>query len=204
MFKLTDCFAILGRRGCGKSYLCKRIQDVYPKKVIIDTLNEYQDGEIVESFSDFCRVLVDHKNKKSKFFKIVFRFNPDVENADEVFNEVLKICYKIGNLQIVIEEVQIFAQPHFLPHWFRQCLLTGRHQNLSMIFTTQRPGELNKTILSQCAHIFAGQMHEKNDLKYISSFLGVESEKLINLEPRNFLYWRPGEKTLLVKNTLSN
>lgn len=205
-FTNTDCFAILGTRGCGKSFLCRRVQDLYPKRVIIDSLNEYKSSgpnEVVSDFEVFCEKMLELKKSKKKKFQIIFQFNPEIENSDEIFNQILRVLYKFKNIQIVIEEVQLFASPHRLPHWLKQCLLTGRHQNLSLIFTTQRPGELNKTILSQCTHIFAGQMHEKNDLKYISGFLGVDTEKLINLEKRKFIYWRPGNEALVVNNTLS-
>lgn len=211
MFKLTDCISILGSRGCGKSFLCKNVQRVFPKVVVIDTLKEYtpeeeakRGGVIFDNFEVFAEALFEAKSKRKKRFRFIFQFDVEEENKELIFDQLLRVLYKCGNLMIVIEEVQLHATTHKLPFWFKNCLLTGRHQNLSIAITTQRPGELNKTILSQCNHIFAGQMHEKNDLKYVSNFLGTDSEKLSNLEKRKFLYWRPGEKILIVSNNLQN
>lgn len=179
----------MGRRGCGKSYLAKRLQELWPKRVIIDSLNEYKDGDKVKTFKDFCEKLIEFKNTKAKSFVLVFQFNPEEELNEETFNQILRVCYYFGNIQIVIEEVQLYASPHRLPHWLKQCLLTGRHKGLSLLFTTQRPGELNKTILSQCAHIFCGQIVEGNDLRYIASFLNQDAQRLSSLPERRFIYF---------------
>jgi DNA helicase HerA-like ATPase len=101
----------------------------------------------------------------------------------------MRVCYYFGHIQVVVEEVQLYSSPHTLSKWLKNCLLTGRHKGLSLLFTTQRPGELNKTILSQCSHIFCGQIVEGNDLRYVSSFLNEDSKRLSGLPPRRFLYF---------------
>lgn len=187
--KSTDCILIMGRRGCGKSYLSKRIQSVWPRRIIIDSLSEYTEGIHVFNFGEYSDTLKYHKNVSSQNFEIVYQFDPENELSEEEFNQVLRLAYYYGNVQVVIEECQLYSNPHKMPMWLKNSLLTGRHQNMSLLFTTQRPGELNKTILSQCAHIFCGQINEGNDLRYVSSFLGAESEKLNQLPERQFLYF---------------
>jgi energy-coupling factor transporter ATP-binding protein EcfA2 len=189
-FKATDCILIMGQRGCGKSHLCKNLQKMWPKRVIIDTLGEYPDeGETCYSFHEFTRKIQELHSLKQESFTLVIQFDPESEVSDTEFNEILRICYYFGNIQLVIEEIQTFSTPHNLPHWLKQCLLKGRHKNLSLIFTTQRPGELNKTILSQCSHIFCGRIFETNDLNYVKSIFKNNSEELINIENRKFLYF---------------
>lgn len=182
----------MGRRGCGKSHLAQKIQDLWPRKIIIDSLNEYTEGEIVHSFHDFSEALIRLESLNPDAFTLVVQFDPDTEEGEETFNEMLRLCFYFGNVQIVIEEVQLYSSPHKMPHWLKQCLLIGRHNNLSLLFTTQRPGELNKTILSQCIHIFCGQIIEGNDLRYISSFLNENSERLSSIPARQFLYFSEG------------
>ena len=190
----TDCILIMGQRGCGKSYLCKNIQSIWPKRVIFDTLGEYSDeGNTCYSFEEFCNKMILLKSSNSLSFILIVQFDPETSLSDTEFNEMIRICYYFGNIQIVIEEVNNHSSPHNLPHWLRNCLLTGRHRNLSLIFTTQRPGELNKTILSQCKHIFIGKMVEGNDINYVKSFLGKDNAiKLINLADRRFIYFNNG------------
>jgi len=191
MFKSTDCILIMGRRGCGKSYLAQKVQSVWPRRIILDTLGEYEEGEIVYSFHEFAEKLIQLKSSSTQNFALIYKFDPESDMSEEEFNEVMRLSYYFGNVQIVLEEVQNFSSPHVLPKWLKNCLLTGRHQNISVLATTQRPGELNKTILSQCAHIFVGQINEGNDLKYISAFLNQDAKKLVSLPERRFLYFGP-------------
>ena len=179
----------MGTRGCGKSYLCQEIQKIFPRRIVIDSVDEYSDENAVFSFAEFADRIVEIERAKTKTFEIVFKFDPEIgQNTDE-FDQVMRCAYYFGNVQIVIEEVQLFSSPHNVPKWLKNCLLTGRHQGLSLIFTTQRPGELNKTVLSQCNHIFCGRIVEGNDLRYVAAFLNQDAEKLAGLQDRNFVYF---------------
>ena len=191
-FEHTDKTLIMGRSGCGKSYLARRLQGIWPRRIIIDSLSEYDDHK--NKFYDFNLIsteLINLKAQNARKFTLVFQFNPENEDANEVFNQLIRVGYYFGNLLIVIEEVQNFSSPHYLPHWLKNALLTGRHKGLALMFTTQRPGELNKTIVSQCKHIFCGNLIDKNDINYVSGFLNEESIKLINLKDRQFIYRGP-------------
>ena len=204
MFRSTDVILALGRRGCGKSFLAKNIQKIHPRRIIFDTVNEYSkdsNNSVVYNFNEFADAIL--RNEDRNEFEIIFQFDPEEDNPELIFDQALKVLYYRRDVLIVIEEVQTFSSPHYLGKWLRNCLLKGRHQNLALLFTTQRPGELHKTILSQCSHIFAGQIHETNDLNYISKFIGVNSEKLINLKKEYFLLFSPGEEIKLVHNSLT-
>lgn len=189
MMSPTDCLLVMGRRGCGKSYLAQRLQKLWPRRVIIDSLDEYRDGDIVSNFEDFTEKLIEYRKKQLKEFELIYQFDPENDLSADEFNEILRVLFHFSNIQIVIEEVQLYSTPTMLPKWLKHCLLIGRHRNLSLLFTSQRPGQINKTIISQCAHIFCGQIFEGNDLKYVSNFLNQSTEKLINLPDRKFLYF---------------
>ncbi len=202
-FEPTDCFAVIGRRGHGKSYLGKTIQKAFPRRIVFDTVHEYNSGTIVHSFDEFTSAI--RQNEHSPNYEIIFQMDVDIENKVMYFNEALRILYFLGNCLIVIEELQEYCTPHALPHYLRECILLGRHRNIGLIFTSQRPGQINKTILSQCNHVFVGSIHETNDLKYIAGFIHEENEVLSGLKPRTFLYYRPGMPISLigpVKNSL--
>lgn len=207
-FKETDCILVMGVRGCGKSHLAKRLQEMWPRRVVIDCLYEYTDSKgrpifpgakVVNNFEDFGKLISEYSEKKSKKFTIIFQSHPEAGNSEAEFNEICRICYYAGNLQLVIEEVQLHASTHFLPEALKNLCLTGRHNNISLLFTSQRPGEINKTILSQCAHIFCGRIIEGNDLKYVSNFLNQSSDRLVNLPDRKFL-WRNPENIREISN----
>lgn len=194
MFKSTDIFLVLGRRGCGKSYLARRLQEAYPRKVIFDTLGEYthDNGIICHSFEEFGQKILETEKENS--FTIIFQFDVENENQVAEFNQALRVLFYRGNVLIVIEEVQNFSSPHAMPHWLKSSLLTGRHRGLALMFTTQRPGECHKTIVSQANHVYCGSLHEKNDIDYVRSVLNDKAFQLVNLPERKFLYFSPGKE----------
>jgi len=144
----------MGTRGCGKTTLSQNIQRVWPRRVILDTLDEYDSDLAVHSFDEFAEKMKALKNAKSQSFEVIYQFDPESTLSSTEFDEIMRLCYYFGNIQVVLEEVQLYASTHDLPHWLENCLLRGRHHNVSLLFTTQRPGNLNKTVLSQCQHIF--------------------------------------------------
>lgn len=170
---------------------------MWPRRIIIDSLFEYgpDDGHVVSTFEEFSKYLIERKSDGSDFV-LIYQFEPESNVSQVEFDEIVRVAYYFGNVQLVIEEVQLYSTPHSLPKWLKQALLTGRHQNMSLLFTSQRPGEIHKTIISQCAHIFCGKIVEGNDLRYTSYFLGNDSEKLPLLADRKFLY---RDETGLVK-----
>jgi len=179
----------MGQRGCGKSFLAKRVQSLWPRRVVIDSLNEYTEGTIVHNFRDFADMLYHFKEVDQKEFVLVYQFNFESHISESEFNEIIRVCYYFANIQIVIEEVQLYSSTHNLPKNLKNALLTGRHQNISLLFTSQRPGEVNKTIISQCSHSFIGLTKEGNDLNYLKNTLGNEVLKASNLPARRFLYF---------------
>ncbi len=200
LFKPTDVFLCLGRRGCGKSHLARRIQSAYPRKVIFDPLGEYSDadGVICHDFQSFAEAVLKTQNDHS--FTLVYQF--DIEREDHVgeFNQALRVLWHRGNLLVVCEEIQMLSAPHSLPMWMRNQLLTGRHRNNALLFTTQRPGECHKTIISQSNHVFCGSLHERNDVEYVRSVIGDRAYDLSDAPDREFIYFRPGQPIADIDN----
>lgn len=193
MIESTDCVLILGQRKCGKSFLAKNLQKLWPRKVIIDTLNEYTEGDIVYSFNDFSDKLLQFKKQKVENFTLVFQFDPENTASDVEFNELMRLCYYFGNLLVIVEEVHLHSSPYQLPHWLQKNLLVGRHQNIALMITSQRPANVHKTIVSQCSHIFVGKIIEGNDLRYLAPMLNQNTEKLVSIPERRFLYFNNGK-----------
>lgn len=209
--KAGECVTIVGKRGSGKSFLARKIGLAMPKQVIFDPVCDWTDGVIVKSFSDFC--------EKIKLFKdaergnLIFRFDPDDSHRAETLNEALRIIYNLGNCQAVIDEIQLFTSPHYMPPYLENLYFIGRHKNVGVTAITQRPSKLNKSCLSQSEHVFVGQLHENNDIKVVSSFLGLSHLEISDLQQREFHYYSPTygrsrfsteEKTDLNKSNKSN
>ncbi len=194
--------AILGRSGSGKSYLAQKIIALYPRVIIFDSLYEYSEtGEIQHDFEGFSEFMLKHENEQS--FRTVVQFGVENSHQNEEFEQMLRVAYYRGRCAIFIDEVQNFSTVHIIPEWLRQVVLTGRHQEIALIFTTQRPGELHKTLLSQSNKIFCGNLHSQVDIKTMSNYLDRPAEEIANLPDRKFIYWTPGEKSIIIDNDLS-
>ncbi len=213
MFKKDDQICILGRKRSGKSYLARRVQECYPRKVIFDCNGEYRDfGDRCVSFDDFAEKLVAAHDKKE--FTLVYPFGAEGGKKEAaLFDHALRALFRRGEKYksptlIVVEEVQNFATTHVMPHWLRRCIMEGGHVGLALLFTTQRPGRCHKDIIAESGHVFIGSLHDEDDVGYARSAIGKERASELKMlktwedhkVPSQFFYFRPGTGTLKITN----
>lgn len=202
MFGPTDKFAIFGKSGCGKSTMQELIASAYPRQVVIDYLAEHTSGDLIttslEQFANFLSIaLADGRPT----FKVVLQFSED-DSADKkeiIFDEAIKLAYKFGKFSgrgvfLSVEEVQFFAGPMHVPHWLNSAILTGRHANLAVAISSQRPASVHKVLVSQASHVFVGQLFEMRDLEYLDKTIGAFAYRARDLKQGDFIHYRPGEQ----------
>lgn len=206
-FAQTDLIALFGKRGSGKTTLCKSLQRAFPRVVIIDLMREYSadDGFVVQNLQDFARVLIaltrSRGQGQAKTFRVIFQF--DLENSSDEcadFDTAMHLLYQFGDCMIVIEEIHHYCRNEWLPEWLRKIILVGRHKKLGIIATSQKPATVSKTFTSQCHHWFVARMFERNDLKYFFDCIGEQAQCLENLQQFKFLHYVPGERATIVDN----
>lgn len=210
MFEKKDKTLILGISQTGKTHLARQIQHAYPRCFVFDLTDEYEEKTTPEhykwtitTFEQFCDVLLILSKNKPKKFRVIIRLDPEIKDAEKIFNEMFRLIYYLGDCCVDIEECHELAGVHKMPRWLRNLFTRGAHKDISLIITTQRISLLNKTIISQCKHVFCGQTLEPNDLKYLKSSLGEWTLQLPEIEPRFFLYYSPRKKIEKVHNSLS-
>ena len=201
-FKQTDKILLVGRSGCGKSSLGKKLSGVFHRLVVFDSLNEYPKTEKnieIHSISQFISVIREISQSKPDKFNLIIKIDTSKENLLEEVNLYFKILYELGDCFIVIEEAQDFCTPYNIPPFLKKCMTSGRHKNLGFIFTTQRPAFLNKTVLSQSTHIFIGNLIDKNDNLTMSNLIDSDKKTIQFLDNFEFLWFCPTRKPHTIK-----
>jgi len=200
MFHNFSKICIFGISGTGKSYLCRNLQNYFNNNFIFDTLNEYtaQDGMIFNDYLSFSNYVIQTQNQNG--LKAIFQFPLENSQKSELFDECIRLLYYRGKCNIVIEEVQNFASVHTIPPFLKQASLTGRHQEVSFITTTQRVAEIHKSLLSQAHHIYCGYTDSPTDLKTLREF-GFNDMTIANLNDREFI-WKHNRDFVKVSNNL--
>lgn len=199
----TDLIAILGKRGSGKSNLCKFLQRAFHRVIVIDLLHEYKEKApsiTVTNVPDLARTLIRLIQAGAPKFRIIFKW--DVESStfnEDEFNTVLRLVYKMGDVMLVIEEIHHYMKREYMPEWLSKLVLVGRHQRVGIIATSQKPATVSKVFISQCHHIFVSKMFERNDLKYFADTMGEQSEKLRDLGKHVFAHYVPGNPLTFIK-----
>lgn len=198
--RTIDVIGIFGRRGCGKSFLAKKIQDAFPRLFIFDSLHEYPESEFdIYNFDEFCDAIRQSVGKSS--FRYIIRFDIETAKKSETFEQMIRLLYYRGSVTVVIEEVQNFCTPHYIDHYLENAFLTGRHRDLSIIYTTQKPSTVNKKILSQSTKIFCGGLQTRSDIYEVANFLGDVSKTISELKDRQFLFWEVGQEVKKIENS---
>jgi|GEM_PF-5128727 len=182
MFDLETRTLIMGKTKCGKSFLGRKIQDLYDRKIVIDSLGEYKDEKlIVDNLTDFINELDKLYDSGSDKFTLVYKFklgSDDEVRLDE-FNQICELVFKFKCLLLVIEEAQKFCNPHKIVPWFEDLLTMGRHNKIALLMTTQKPSLIRKSIPDMCDHVLIGTIQGVNDKRYCAEFMGQDYRDFI-------------------------
>jgi len=108
---------------------------------------------------------------------------------------ILKLCFDVGQMTIVIDEVDTVCSPYGIPPTFRRLLARGRHDSLNLIWTARRPQEVSKLLLSQTDEFFLFGMHHNDDVDYFQKFMQFNRDDVLNLKVGESLHWAAGEST---------
>lgn len=211
-FTATDKFLMIGLSGSGKSYLCKALQKEYPRRVIFDSMDEYElennkNSVMVHSFEELVNTISNFRDEKR--FQIIYRIDTSDPNSVLYFENALYILYELGNVCVVVEEAQDYCTPNKIPASYKKCMTSGRHRNMAFFATTQRPSIINGMIFSQSTQIFCGNLIKKSDAQTMADLLNIPRIDINQLEKRRFFWFNINnpreitkintEKTSLIK-----
>lgn len=199
----TDITAIFGQRGSGKTDMGKALSRLYRRLFVIDVVKDWdrkKDG--LELVTDDFEVAADFLEEKigSPEWRACFRFSVDTssDHQKKVFNAILRTLYMRGeitgeNVCLLIEEVHMYCSPSTIEEWLFKVITLGRHANIPMIMSSQRPAQVHKSITSAASHKFIGQLDDARDLKYFGEISAELPAEIQGLKKYDFIYRAQGE-----------
>ena len=169
----NEIVVIFGRKGSGKTTWAQRyVDEIKGEVVIVDPFAEYE-GFAVYSLAEFWKAY--HRPDLKRW---VYR---DDEIDERKFDLLCEICYGQGNITIVLEEVDWFCNPHYIPLNLAKTLKYGRHNNVNVVAISRRPAEIHRLITSQADKLVWFRFHEPNDLRYFEQATGQNRGVLTGL-----------------------
>lgn len=179
MIKKREIILVLGRTGQGKSVWSRQFLEDKNRLFAYDPLREvnvdYLDTKQLIDFSE-GNYFSDGADKPRNF-------RVGTSNVDDA--PLLDSCaYLYGQCWLFLEEASvIFNTNSRSPEWIRNTIFLGRHRNLSMIVTAQRPTSIPVDLRSQASRIICFSQHEKNDVGWLANYYGDRTDEISELKP---------------------
>jgi len=162
----------VGLPGTGKTLTAREIVRDDVRLLVLDAHSDdnlLELGVLTDSYPETIREM------RSEKFRLVFRSEPDQEKLATLF-EFVKTR---GDMTLFIDEIADWLM------WgrdstvmaLRTLIRVARKRDISLVVTTQRPAEIDKTLFAASKPLI-GRMFENNDLLYLSRNLPKPQEIL--------------------------
>jgi hypothetical protein len=183
---------IFGKRGSGKSVLASSLIRDQKRVLIYDTLGEYTEGVIIESYPELCKFW-------AKVYRQNFRIIYQPLDPDGDFETVCDLVFNCGNITYLVEEIDCFCSAQALGINFKSIIQRGRHKDITLIGITQRPAGIARLITSQAKAMRIFNTTEPRDIDYFRQILGEALiKKLAELKEYEYVLWQDGVDELVI------
>lgn len=178
----ANIVAVMGGTGSGKStYVKKEIRRLKTKRLIIfDVMHEYgQFGQVKKKLSEVIAAA------KGQTFSIVYQ--PEAGDIKEKFEFICKLAFTLGDLVLVVEELNRVTAATGAPPQWQNCTSRGRHRGLNIYGVSQRPASLDKDFFSNATKIRTGRVNFEADIRTLANVLRVSKDEISSLKPLEYI-----------------
>lgn len=184
----ADIRAILGSSGSGKSTLAKRMSAKATRLIVWDPLREYGDHGTVYAPDQLGALAASLVRVNGGRIRAVYQPPRDPKQMAARFAQLCKLAWHAGRLMFIVEELRFVTRPSFAPMEWSEVTLTGRHQGLTVIGTSQRPVHIDKDFLGNATEIYCGTLGYRNDIQAAADALMIDAGQIGALPPLEFLH----------------
>ncbi len=179
----------IGRRKQGKTLLAKKLLKNSPRrrKIIYETVSEkypYQ-GLLVTKGKDLVKAI----KQETEYIRI--------RNSDKkFFSNVCNYIKHIPDTLFVVEEINFFATAQNSPQAFEDLLRYGRHYDLDLVITTQRPHRIPINIVGLATTINFFRITHPIDLDFMRRFINLSiTAQVKDLRERQYFAYNVDKDT---------
>lgn len=183
--KRADVRAFIGATGSGKGIGIRQhiARDNPPRLLIFDPMHEY--GDLARPVSSVSQALAAMKGVK---WRIAWQPPDGIDYEGKPFKAQFELfcraAFSVGDLWLLVEELELVTRPTWAPPAWRNCTKRGRHQGLTVIGASQRPADCDKAFLSSCTYIRCHALREHGDRQRMAQAMDVQLEQVEKLQTR--------------------
>ena len=164
------CF--LGQTGSGKSFLMRAMLGAYLGKrqiIVVDSKHDSVWGNLRQANYVRSAAQVSHL-RFPRHPLIVWRPEGDEANDLDAFDSFFSWVYRRGNTCLVVDETSACVPAQGQGSGFADLVTRGRIRKLTVLFGTQRPAYIPRTVYSESQRIFTSYLSDKRDRDTVAAF----------------------------------
>ena len=164
-------FGVFGQTDAGKTYFVKNfLLSKLKKVVILDRLDEYKTCVREENqfydFYEFADCFLEDIEAGKQYIKKTY--NPIDRNEKEFY----EFMYKQKDFQLIVEEIALDMNKQKIKYEaIYDIACRGRHNNISLIYTSQRPAQIHNDLISSTRVLVTFRQTGRADLDFFNYYL---------------------------------
>lgn len=186
---------LIGASGSGKSSYLRKMPELKSANRVLawdpDADHKLIHAKNMIAFFNEC--------KKAGFnqIRLGLTVRPSIEAFGQFAGAAFAMCHAKAPLWVIVEELADVTTPaKAAPAWGELCRRSRKYGG-KIAATSQRPQEIDKTILGQADAIWCGRLKTEKDAKYMAGIMDVPYQVLKDLKPLEYYIKRgcnPPEK----------
>lgn len=176
---------VTGARNMGKSALIKALFACDRRVSVWDPMREYgaQGLAVVHSPAALKEFLLAHRRDAARV-----AFEPG--KRLDWFGAWCDLTRAWGHCTAIGEEIATVTNPGKAPQEWGRLIREGKHSRVHLVGVTQRPAEIDKTIVGNITHAYVFALQRRKDRLYMAEELNIEQGMLDALTPHEFIEYQ--------------
>ncbi len=182
--KKADILIAIGSTGSGKSTRCK--MDIEQRRIrrlmVWDWMREYEKIPEAKTLGQLRDIALAGGD-------FAVRFLPSYETKTRLkqFDLFCAIGMAARRCALLCEELSKVVNSNGGPEGWERAITEGRHRELSIYGTSQRPALIDKTALGMATRLYVGNLELPADVDVMSTILGVQADEVRALKPWDYI-----------------